>query len=284
MPIWTKMNLVSIYTPSFPERTSADNTQAFTLLELLLVIGVVGLLAATLLPALQSAKERAKRIYCINNEKQLAATWFMYATDHADKLVANGIPIRVPTANIKWVQGQFVIAEDSTNDDWILNPQWALFAHYIRTGRTYVCPGDPPAVSYRGADYPRIRSYAMNNFLGWEGFPIPDIPMADWGTPEKLAQIGDPSAIFLIPDVNANSICWPYFATYMDRDDFFNFPGAVHKGGGVISFCDGHVSYHHWTDPFTIAGYSDNYHRHDDPSPGNVDLHWLQNHATRKKS
>ena len=277
------MNLVALNQPQLQPRNTAENKRAFTLVELLLVIGVVGILAAVLFPTLQSVRERAKRIQCINNEKQLAATWFLYATDHADKLVANGIPIRVPTPNIKWVQGQFVIPEDSTNSDWILNPQWALYAHYIRTGRIYVCPGDPPSVSYRGADYPRVRSYAMNNFLGWEGFTSPDIPMADWLAPQKVAQIDDPSAIFQIPDVNANSICWPYFGPYMDRDDFFNFPGAAHNGGGVISFCDAHVSYHRWTDPFTISGYSDNYHRHDDPAPGNADLHWLQNHSTHKK-
>jgi prepilin-type N-terminal cleavage/methylation domain-containing protein/prepilin-type processing-associated H-X9-DG protein len=283
MPIGTKMNLASLYRLEYQSRTAAKRKQAFTLVELLLVIGVVGILAAILFPTLQSAKERAKRIQCISNEKQLAATWFLYATDHTDKLVANGIPIRVPTPNIKWVQGQFVIPEDSTNEDWILNPQWALYAHYIRSSSIYVCPGDPPNVSYQGTDYPRVRSYAMNNFLGWECIPSPDIPMADWLAPQKVTQIDDPSGTFLLPDVNANSICWPYFGTYMDRDDFFNFPSAVHNGGGVISFCDSHVSYHRWTDPFTISGHSDNYHRHDDPSPGNVDLHWLQNHATHKK-
>jgi prepilin-type processing-associated H-X9-DG protein len=284
MPSGTKMNIVYIYLRPLQPRTGRpENKAAFTMVELLLVVGVVGLLAATLVPTLQRAKERAKRIYCINNEKQLATTWFMYATDHADKVVANGIPIRVPTPNIKWVQGQFVIPEDSTNEDWVLNPQWALYAHYIHIGRIYVCPGNSPTVSYQGFAYPRVRSYAMNNFLGWEGFRSSDIPMADWLTPQKIGQIDDPSGIFLIPDVNANSICWPYFGTLMDRDDFFNFPGAVHNGGGVISFCDGHVSYHRWTDPFTISGYSDNYHRHDDPSPGNADLHWLQSHATHKK-
>jgi prepilin-type N-terminal cleavage/methylation domain-containing protein/prepilin-type processing-associated H-X9-DG protein len=257
--------------------------QALTLIELLAVVAIISMLAAILLPALQSAKGRAKRIQCTNNEKQLATTWFLYATDNAEKLAANGIPIRVPTQNIKWLQGQFVIAEDLTNQDWILNPQWALFAKYIQDGKIYVCPGDPPTVNYRGTPYPRLRSYAMNNFLGWEGFPSPDIPMANWKSPQKLGLVDNPSDIFLIPDVNADSICWPYFGTYMDRESFFNFPSAAHNGGGVLSFCDGHVSYHRWVDANTIAGYSDNYHRHDDPFPGNVDIQWLQGHATHAR-
>src|SRR5262245_55412468 len=114
MPIGPGMIGMFTCRRSVPERAKAESKLAFTLVELLLVVGVVAILTAILLPALQNAKERAKRIQCINNEKQLAATWFLYATDHADKLVANGIPIRVPTPNIKWVQGQFVIPEDST--------------------------------------------------------------------------------------------------------------------------------------------------------------------------
>jgi len=117
MPVGTKMNLTSICQPQLQEQTTTENKEAFTFVELLLVIGVVGVLATILLPTLRSAKERAKTIQCTNNERQLAITWLMYTADNADKLAANGIPIRVPTQNIKWIQGSFVIAEDSTNED-----------------------------------------------------------------------------------------------------------------------------------------------------------------------
>jgi hypothetical protein len=41
-----------------------------------------------------------------------------------------------------------------------------------------------------------------------------------------------------------------------------------------------HVERHRWQDPRTINAVSDNYHRHDDPSPNNVDLKWLRARAT----
>ena len=260
------------------------NRAGFTLIELLVVIAIIAILAAMIFPALASAKATAKQAQCTNNQKQLALAWTTYAASADDLFAANARQSPASPSQKLWVQGVFVNPGDNFNPTLITSQDYSLFASYIKTVDVYVCPADRQTVKVGAQEYPKLRSYALNAYVGWAG--VWDYRLA---TGYKIfRQVSDittttmPSGLMLFGDVQPDSICWPFYGVEMDMNYYFNFPGSMHKNGSVISYADGHADYHQWQVDQTIKAFATYYHMHHEGVTNTTDLAWLRERTTVK--
>ena len=115
----------------------------FTLIELLVVIAIIAILAAMLLPALSSAKERAKRISCLSNLKQQGTALFIYAGDYNDKIPTPMYKGIVPGGNTPFatylLYGQTGTSGQPASSLDVTNEQVYFTTGLIKDGKIFYC-------------------------------------------------------------------------------------------------------------------------------------------------
>ncbi len=290
------MNLIG----SLQRYRVAHRRAAFTLIELLVVIAILALLAALVLPAMRLAKQKAQNIQCLNNNRQLALGWMMYALDNHDRIVYASDDGRGPANrqnSYAWTQQHLDYSDDPKNwnpaADIELGPLWP----YYRCAAIYKCPADRSVVKVGDEFKPRVRTIAMNLFLG--GFAGRAFgPMRGYQLFLKTTELGEanglgPTKAFLFLDEREDVINWGNFMTDMrgyspPNPDLFVFnqdlPGMYHNRACGFSFCDGHSEIKKWLDPRTMPPLQEGEHViRLYPVPGDVDVPWLQDHTTRPR-
>jgi len=208
--------------------------RGFTLVELLIVIGIIAALIAILLPALAAARENAKRVKCLSNVRQLTASWLMYAHEHRGLLCDPDI----------W------ISDTGAANDFPDGQLWP----YLRNTQVYVCPDDP---------YAPDSIYAVNRLLAG---PLQSI--------RALSQIRRAERTFVFIEGRSESwfgrgivmtggnmfrSSGSYVAPTYPATNFVNdsILGAFHKLGATngtpVSFADGHAIFWQYARPVTAS-------------------------------
>jgi len=264
-------------------KTAYDARGAFTLIELLVVIAIIAILAALLLPALGKAKQKAQGIACLNNTKQLALAWLMYADENNDRLVNNrtidGTEVDLTNNWVADVMGYS--AQQDTNT--VLLRQGLLAPQVGRNIGIYHCPADQTrATESDGRQYPRVRSVSMNAFVGpWDNVGTP--VLSGWAQFIKLSGIRNPSMTFVFLDESPETINdgWYVFCNNGPNGNLWSdMPASYHNRACGFSFADGHSEIKRWQVnstvlPFTVWPVP--------TGPDRRDFLWVSQRATYPK-
>ena len=190
---------------------SHRGTGAFTLVELLTVIAIIGLLAALLLPALEGGKARAKLVGCQSNLEQLGLAFHAFAHDHNSKF-----PMQTPAA-----QGG---AQEFVQNGYLLNGEFYFafrnfqsLADDLVTPKILICPTDTrlPATNFIS-----LRNINLSYFVGVD---------ANYNQPESILA-GD-----------RNLVAGPARSIYSAAGKTLRWSGIMHQFRGNLLFADGHV-------------------------------------------
>lgn len=262
----------------------------FTLIELLVVVAIIAILAALLLPALTAARNQGLRVQCINNEKQLALSWQMYSTDNSEALVLNGSGQPRASGPYLWVTGDNHGFPDAlAYDRYLTDARYALFNPYLRNARSYKCPSDRSTIVIGGKTLPKVRSYAMNAYLGTlpGNFRGPVEIKSAFRVYVKMGHVAQdsPANRLVFMDVNPGSICTAAFGVDMLGDTFIHYPATSHSRSAIVSFADGRVETHKWRDARTHKAVpkGSGHIEHRESSPGNQDLRWIRERTTVRR-
>jgi prepilin-type N-terminal cleavage/methylation domain-containing protein len=213
-----------------PARSFMRSHQAFTLIELLVVIAIIAILAALLLPALSSAKQKAWTISCASNLRQIGLGMEMFAGDNAEHYPLSGGTILWNRAN-----------PDAPTNGWMQQ----IFT-FVQNTNVYHCPANN--------QLPVANRSPFNYFNGARAAFIASDPVNPHFAAVNKSQIHFPSAFVLSGDTIDNS--QHFDPNDCDKDDYSqNCVGGAtngvpavdwqaHAKGQNILFSDGHAKWY----------------------------------------
>ena len=221
-------------------KTSTHKQSGFTLVELLVVIAIIGILISLLLPAIQSARESARRMTCTNNMKQLALG--LHGFEDAKKTLPMGLYGGDSAGNaskdegIGWMAMTLPYLEQTTLyekaeigkrvKDWMEEYDWVL-DHTSTSG--YTGESTRTRVRPRTAAEKRVFSGVFTQYLAETGTNL--IPYGD----TVISVVKCPSS--RLPDVVPATFSGPGFSNVRIHDLVVGYATTDYKGcGGGIAW------------------------------------------------
>lgn len=254
-------------------QTPARRTGGFTLVELLVVIGLIAVLIALLLPVLGKARGQALQVACASNQRQIALACLAYAAENRGILPIpyDGIEKRDYDVNKGTRPFQAVYLVDFAVADWNRGTLWP----YLPGGpdvhrRLFNCPADPiprPTIDGNGKliAYPNF-GYTFNHFM--VGIGVNNA--LQYGV--RLVQVHHPDhkivlmELWMAGDLQDVPMMWGPYGS--DTRPIIPLMTTRHSGRANAAFLDGHVEL---MDPNTFSGtntpsfvsiYNDAYHHY----------------------
>lgn len=244
---------------------NAQRINAFTLVELLVVIGIIAVLTAMLLPALQKARQASQAVVCQSNLRQQAQLILLYAHENKGTFPA----IRADRKHF-WAESNFrlITRKDATaaNVGNYGNPRFK--------SSSFICPMDerPWAASTAGPEYAatptkytniivatsygnnvyimpswRSKDYEPPEFDGWSNEDLSTAnPDGGW---RKVTGARPASQVYMLCDWSSVEAGGPailpkYFWAYSPSSFSWTLEAyEVHRGGMNFAFADGHVDW-----------------------------------------
>jgi prepilin-type N-terminal cleavage/methylation domain-containing protein/prepilin-type processing-associated H-X9-DG protein len=268
--------------------------RAFTLIEILVVIGVIAILVALLLPSLAGAKRKAIGTSCLSNIRQLQLAWLLWEGEHGQELPPNndqplaGRDANYPSWTAGWLRLDSETGDktDATNTDLLVGTAYLAFGsigQFAGNPRIYKCPLDKSTVTIGGVGYPRVRTVSMNSYMNGNGIWND----TNFVTYSKLDGIRRPSDTWVFTEEREDSINDGYFAVRMSQQyGLIDTPANYHDGGCYFSFADGHVERRQWREATTTPPLVPGVHLSGIPfftSPADADMKWLTERTTEAK-
>lgn len=194
--------------------------RAFTLIELLVVVAIIAILAALLLPALKSARDKAKDAQCLNNLRQLALANQLYSDDYGGEVA----PYATPGGSFRF--------------QWMLDAYLGVSGSYPTTARSPVwdCPTNPSFKTAGGVRADGLLSYMYNAAMGAVS---PGLKSSGVQTPYKKLLIMEFNWNF--PDGRSGTAMTYWFVLMLPWVNNVSWGYTGYQNGMNIVFCDGHV-------------------------------------------